>query len=98
MIRKVKAVRDERANKKDAEANSGSSSPSGRHWPALAVGVAAASGLGLIAASLIGVGEVAIAGVVGYLAYRRMTGATTGESETERKTVETPSRKRARAA
>jgi len=61
------------------------------------VGVAAASGLGLVAASLIGVGEVAIAGAAGYLAYRRMTSETTSESETERQ-VESTNRKRSRAA
>jgi len=39
-----------------------------RRWPA--VTVVAFAGLGLLAASLIGVGEVAVAGGAGYLAYR----------------------------
>jgi hypothetical protein len=39
-----------------------------REWPVSATFAAAA--LGLAAASLIGVGEVAVAGVAGYLAYR----------------------------
>lgn len=37
------------------------------------LGVAAAAGTGLLAASLIGVGPAAIAGAAGYLAYRGMT-------------------------
>lgn len=37
-------------------------------WPAATVAVCA--GLGLAAASMIGVGEIAIAGAAGYLAYR----------------------------
>jgi hypothetical protein len=40
-------------------------------WPLKAAGVAAASGLGLLLANLVGVGELAIAGAAGYLAWRR---------------------------
>jgi hypothetical protein len=40
------------------------------------LGVAAAAGTGLLAASLIGVGPAALAGAAGYLAYRGMTGKT----------------------
>jgi len=47
-------------------------------WQRVAVGVAAAAGGGLVAAALIGVGPVAIAGTAGYLAYRGMTGSRTG--------------------
>jgi hypothetical protein len=44
-------------------------------WPnsMVAAGVAAAGGVGLLAASVIGVGPAAIAGAAGYLAYRGMT-------------------------
>ncbi len=40
----------------------------------LAAGVAAAGGAGLLAATVLGVGPVAIAGAAGYLAYKGMTG------------------------
>jgi hypothetical protein len=39
---------------------------------ALTAGVAAASGAGLIAVSVLGIGPAAVAGAAGYLAYRAM--------------------------
>jgi len=41
-------------------------------WQRVAVGVAAAAGGGLLAATVIGVGPAALAGAAGYLAYRGM--------------------------
>lgn len=43
-------------------------------WQRVTVGVAAAAGAGLLAASLVGVGPAALAGAAGYLAYRGMKG------------------------
>lgn len=40
----------------------------------VAVGVAAAGGAGLLAATLVGVGPAALAGAAGYLAYKGFTG------------------------
>ena len=92
-VHKLRATRDEKANTENVMKTSGITSSFARLWPLVAVGVAAAGGLGLIAAALIGVGEAAIAGAAGYLAYRRMTGTP----ETERE-VEVIRRRRSRAA
>ena len=42
-------------------------------WRRVTVGVAAAAGGGLAAAAMLGVGPAAIAGVAGYLAYKKLT-------------------------
>jgi hypothetical protein len=47
--------------------------------PGRAAAIAAAGGLGLIAANVFGVGEVAIAGAAAYVAYRRFFAGRTGE-------------------
>jgi hypothetical protein len=53
------------------------------HSPLLAASVA--GGLGLLAANLFGVGEVAIAGAAGYLVYRRFIAERTNEPGAEPK-------------
>jgi hypothetical protein len=48
----------------------------GPSTPAVAVGVAAASGAALIATGILGAAPVAIAGVAGYIAYKGLKGST----------------------
>ena len=86
-------------NKEASEETSGAAPFFTRPWPLVALGVAAASGVGLVAATVIGVGEAAIAGAAGYLAYRRMTGEPIAEPEAETEhRAEVAGRKRQRAA
>jgi hypothetical protein len=59
-------------------------------WPAITAGVFA--GLGLLAASVLGVGEAAIAGGAGYLAYRWLRGGNRTASSCP--STRTPSNRR----
>ena len=93
MANKYGTMRVVKSNDENEETSSESKTPLTFSWPLIAVGVAAASGVGLIAASVIGVGEAALAGAAGYLAYRKMTDES--ESEPEGKAT---SRKRSRSA
>lgn len=96
MIQKLEKAQDPSAGKESTHEFSEAETSATRSWPVVAAGVAAAAGVGLFAASLIGVGEVAIAGAAGYLAYRRMTEGKAEKPEAER-TVEPKGRKRLRS-
>lgn len=53
-------------------------------WPRLTAGVAAAAGAGLLAASMLGVGPVLVAGAAGYVAFRELRGKQPSESAPRR--------------
>lgn len=93
MVHRNGTANRKKANNEGSEEVLGADATSQRPWPLVVAGVATSAALGLTAASLIGVGPVAIAGTAGYLAYRKLT----SKSETG-SLVEAPSKSRARAA